>query len=80
MINKIQNYYRTTIRSNENNLKGMQFGTKAALFYVASNKNHNLHYPHCPLGPDSWCKYNQDHAKRIPTYEPRPELPMSVET
>ena len=40
----------------------MQFATKTALFYVASNRDHNLHYPHFPVGPDSWCKYNQDHA------------------
>ena len=40
----------------------MQSATKAALFYVASNKDHNLHYPHCPVGPDSWCKYNQGRA------------------
>ena len=32
----------------------MQFATKTALFYVASNRDHNLHYPHFPVGPDSW--------------------------
>ena len=31
------------IRSNKNNLKGMQSVTKAALLHVASTKDHNLH-------------------------------------
>ena len=50
MIERLQNYYGIVIKSNKNNLKGMQSATKAALFHVASNKGHN------PVGPDSWCK------------------------
>ena len=56
----------------------MQSATKTALFYVASNRGHNLHYPHCPVGPDSWWKYNQDRANGTTTYKPGPALPMST--
>ena len=63
MIDRLRNYYGIAIRRNKSNLKGMQSATKAVLFHVASNKDHNLHYPNCPVGPDSWCKYNQDRAQ-----------------
>ena len=78
MIDRLQNYYGIAIRSNKNNLKGMQSTTKAPLFHVASNKDHNLHYPHCPIGPDSWCKYNQDYANETTNYKPGPGLPISI--
>ena len=62
IIDRLQNYYGIVIRSNKNNLKGMQPATKAALFQVASNKDHNLHFPHYPVSRDSCCKYDQDRA------------------
>ena len=31
----------------------MQAATRAILFHVASSKENNLHYPHCPTRPDS---------------------------
>ena len=78
MIDMLQNYYGIAIRSCKNNLKGMQPVTKAALFHIASNKYHNLHYPHCPVGPDSWCKYNQDLANGTTNYKPGPGLSISI--
>ena len=66
------------IRSNKNNLKAMQAATRTTLFHVASSKENNLHYPHCPTGPDSWCKYNKDRADGTSTYEPGPGLPISI--
>ena len=56
----------------------MQSATKAPLFHVASNKDHNLHYSHCPIGPDSWCKYNQDHVNETTNYKPGSGLPISI--
>ena len=32
------------------------------LFHVASNEDSIYHYPHCPIGSDSWCKYNAGRA------------------
>ena len=78
MIDRLQNYYGIAIRSNKNNLKGMQSTTKAVLFHVASNKDHNLHCPYCPLGPDSWCKYNQNRANGNNNYKPGPGLSISI--
>ena len=78
MIGRLQNYYGIAIRSNKNNLKRKEFATKTALFHVASNKDHNLHYPHCPVGPDSWCKYNKDRAIGTTTYKPVPGFPISI--
>ena len=78
IIDKFQNYYGIAIRSNKNNLKAIQAATRATLFHVASSKENNLHYPHSPTGPDSWCKYNKDRADGTSTYEPGPGLPISI--
>ena len=72
IIDKLQNYYGIAIRSNKNNLKAMQAATKATLSHVASSKENNLHYPHCPSGSDSWCKYNKDRADGTSTRKPGP--------
>ena len=53
IIDKLQNYDGTAIRSNKNNLKAMQAATEATLFHVASSKENNLQYYHCPTGSDS---------------------------
>ena len=34
----------------------------ALLFHVVSDKDSIYHYPHCPVGSDSWCKYNAGRA------------------
>ena len=33
-----------------------------SLFHVVSNEDSLHHYPHCPNGSDSWCKYNAGRA------------------
>ena len=33
-----------------------------ALFHVVSNEDSICHYPHYPIGSDSWCKYNACRA------------------
>ena len=78
MIDRWQNYYGITIRSDKIDLKGMQSTTKASTFHVASNKDHNLHYPHCPVGPDSWWKCNQDRENGTTSYKPGLGLPISI--
>ena len=49
-----------------------------SLFYVASNKDNSYHYPHCPIGPNNWCKYNADRANNTQTYKPGPGLPRDI--
>ena len=59
-IDTLQNYYGIAIRQNRGELKNMQAAVRATLFHVASSKQNNWHYPHCPVGSDSWCKHNPD--------------------
>ena len=66
------------IRSNKNNLKAMQAATRTTLFHVASSKENNLHYPHCPTRPGSWWKCNKDRADGTSTYKPGPGVPISI--
>ena len=78
MVDRLQNFYGIAIRQNKNNIKNMQSAVRATLFHVASSKENNWHYPHCPEGSDSWCKYNQDVANKTHTYKPGPGLPLPV--
>ena len=56
----------------------MEAATKATLFHVASSKENNLHYPHCPTGSDSSYKYNKVRADNTSTYKPGPGFPISI--
>ena len=77
-IDRLQNYYGIAIRQNKNDLQGMRSAIRATLFHVASNKSNNFHYPHCPEGPDSWCRHNRDKANKTTTYKPGPGLPTAI--
>jgi hypothetical protein len=77
-IDRLQNFVGVAIRQNVGKLKEMRAGVLASLFHVASSKNNNLHFPHCPTGADSWCKYNADKINKTTTYKPGPGLPMDV--
>lgn len=77
-IDRLQNYFGVAIRQNSGNLKRMQDAVRASLFHVASSKTNNWHYPHCPTGKDSWCKYNQDKENGTNTYKPGPGLPLDI--
>ena len=56
----------------------MKKAVAASLFHVASSKTNNYHYPHCPEGADSWCRFNRDKANNTETYKPGPGLPASI--
>ena len=60
VIDRLQNYFGVAIRQNSGNLTWMKAGVLATLFHVASSKDNNWHFPHCPTGSNSWCKYNLD--------------------
>ena len=77
-IDRLQNYFGIALRQNTNNLKAMKSSVCASLFHVASSKENNLHYPHCPTGPTSWCKHNRDIANNTATYKPGPGLPTDI--
>ena len=78
MIDRLQNYFGMAIRQNCHNLEAMQSAAKASLFHVSSSKKNNWHYPHCPVGPDSWCGYNRDKANGTNHYRPGPGLPKDI--
>jgi len=73
VIDKLQNYYGIAVRSNVDNLNGMQSAVLASLFHVASSKDNNYH-THCPTGADSWCKFNADKHNGTSEYKPGPGL------
>ena len=56
----------------------MKAGRLATLFHVASSAKNNWHFPHCPTGSDSWCRYNQDKANGTTTYKSGPGLPLDI--
>ena len=33
-----------------------------SFFHIVSNEDSIYHYPHCPIGSDSWCIYNAGRA------------------
>ena len=78
MIDQLQNYYGMAIRQNKNDLKNMQAAVRAILFHVASSKENNWHYSHCPEGKDTWCTFHQDRANGTSTFKPGPGLPLDV--
>ena len=78
IIDRLQNYAGVAIRQNVGDLKSMKSSFLASLFHVASNKDNSYHYPHCPIGPNSWCKYNADRTNNTQTYKPSPGLPREI--
>ena len=78
MIDRLQNYYGINIRQNKNDLKNMQAAVRGTLFHVASSKENNWHYLHCPEGKDSWCKFHQDRVNCTSIYKPGPALPLDI--
>ena len=78
VIDRLQNFFGVAIRQNAGNLKGMKAGVLATLFHVASSKNNNWHFPHCPTGSNSWCKYNRDKENDTKLYKPGPGLPLEI--
>ena len=56
----------------------MKAGVLATLFHVASSKDNNWHFSHCPTGSNSWCKYNLHIANGTKIYKPGPGLPLNI--
>ena len=78
VIDRLQNFFGVAIRQNSGNLEEMKKAVLASLFHVASSKVNNWHYPHCPTGSDSWCKYNVDKENGTNFYKPGPGLPLAI--
>ena len=77
-IDRLQNFFGLAIRQNTGDLVAMKSSALATLFHVASSKVNNWHYPHCPTGASSWCKFNSDKVNSTNTYKPGPGLPLDI--
>ena len=77
MIDKLENYYGTAIRSNVGSLEGMTKAVHASLFHCVSTEAKPYHV-HCPTGSDSWCRYQQDKANNTNLYKHGAGLPKEV--
>ena len=73
MIDRLQNYYGTAIRSNIGDLDGMKKAIHASFFHCASSERRDLH-THCPTGPSSWCGFQRDKN----SFKHGPGLPDNV--
>ena len=74
-IDKLQNYYGTTIRSsNCGDLNRMMSANYGSFFHHVSSNKRNL-YNYCAEGPDSWCRYQKDKANKTKLFKPGPGLP-----
>ncbi|GFW70342.1 uncharacterized protein TNCV_5131681 [Trichonephila clavipes] len=77
LINKLQNYYGIAIRSNIGNLEKMQSAVIAAFFYCCSSK-HQPKHGQCPVGDESWCKFQRAKASNIVYQDKSLGLPQNI--
>ena len=77
VIDCLQNYFGIAVRSNVGDLEDMNNGICASLFHVASSEDNNYHSTYCPLGENSWCKFQRDISLRTSTYKPGCGLPLN---
>ena len=77
MIDRLQNYYGIAIRSNIGNLEGMKKAILATLFHCASSSTKEYH-TYCPIGPESWCRFQSDKANGTASYKSGPGLPLQL--
>ncbi|GFV87084.1 uncharacterized protein TNCV_5113021 [Trichonephila clavipes] len=57
-IDKLQRYYRLTIRNNTDSINSMKRSIWATYFYKASTDAYPQHGM-CPTSEDTWCGYNR---------------------
>ncbi|GFU65217.1 uncharacterized protein TNCV_2134221 [Trichonephila clavipes] len=57
-IDRLKNYYGIAVRSNVENLSGLQQNVIVALFHCSSSVEKPMH-GQCPIGKDSWCYYQR---------------------
>ncbi|GFS88401.1 uncharacterized protein TNCV_1751361 [Trichonephila clavipes] len=77
LINKLQNYYGIAIRSNIGNLEKMQSAVIAAFFHCCSSK-HQPKHGQCPVGDESWCKFQRAKASNIVYQDKSLGLPQNI--
>ncbi|GFX07149.1 uncharacterized protein TNCV_2423541 [Trichonephila clavipes] len=73
LINKLQNYYGIAIRSKIGNLDKMQSAVIAAFFHCCTSK-----HGQCPVGDESWCKFQRATASNIVYQDKSLGLPQNI--
>ena len=61
VINSLQNYYGDAIRRNKGDVQAMMTDVQATLLHSNSTNEQPRHHL-CPVGPDSWCKWQVAQA------------------
>ena len=78
LINKLQNYYGITIRSNIGGITGMKKAIDASFFHCIAKKETPYFTVHCADGIDSWCKYTKDQMTKEKSYKQSVSFPNDV--
>lgn len=77
LINSLQNYYGSAIRTNKGNLDLMVRAVQATLLHSNSSDEtprHNL----CPTGENSWCKWQRAQALGVEYTHTKPPIPEAI--
>ena len=61
VINSLQNYYGDAIRKNKGDVEATMKAVQATLLHSNSTNEHPRHHL-CPVGTDSWCKWQVAQA------------------
>lgn len=78
VINKLTTFYGNAIRQHPDSLQNMRNAVWAVYFHTRSTDQEPLH-SFCPIGVESWCKYQQAVAKgTISTFRHKGSLPSAV--
>ena len=62
VMDSLQNYYGNAIRKNVGDIGKMKDAVWAIYYHSISTDKEPKHQ-HCPIGKDSWCKYNRVAAE-----------------
>lgn len=77
-IDQLQSYYGKAIRGNSGDLEGMRRAVWATFCHSRSTDEKPEHRL-CPVGPNSWCKYNNaKHEGTLSSFQHNNSLPEPV--
>ena len=80
VINKLQNCYGIAILQNcqSGNVDAMRKAVGAVLYHSSQSREDVSQHMFCPVGVNSWCKFQVDIAKGTTTYIRKKGLPPNV--
>ena len=77
LIHSLQNYYGDAIRRNCHDIKGMMRAVQASLLHCNSSDETPRHHL-CPVGKDSWCKWQKAKANGEEYHHKKRPLPNAI--